>query len=453
MSQIVTINRRTFLKGAGALIALPFFESLGRGAVASPAEQLTRFCFLYVPNGMSMENWKPRRIGPLAPHPLPPLLSPLAAHLEYITVASGLDNRVCEKTGRPEALGQHARGIGALLSAVYPHRELRSGETLDVVLAKNLRGGTRIPLLNLGTEYAEDQHDDRYSEVFNYSLSWKDEHTPIQPIISPRFVFELLCGDPGAADRRHDKTESRRSVLDSVLESGKSLGGLLNSEDRRGLEDYFENIRTVEQGIGSAEVPEACAAEAPVDDDGSYDERLKVMFDLLHLALRSKSTQVATLLLGAERSERDFGFLTSRAGFDMSGGYHSTSHHKNKPAQIRKYAQIGVYFAQHLGRFLQKLKETREGEGNLLDHTFILYGSSMADGNTHEHYDLPILLAGKGGGLIDPGKNGFHIHYGNKPISNLYLTLLQKMTIADSTGNLYTSFGDSGGTLSLPGGS
>ena len=452
MSHIVTINRRTFLKGSGALIALPFFESLGRGAVASPAEELTRFCFLYVPNGMSMENWKPRRIGPLAPHPLPPLLSPLAAHLEYITVASGLDNRVCEKTGRPEALGQHARGIGALLSAVYPTRELRSGESIDVVLAKNLRGGTRIPLLNLGTEYAEDQHDDRYSEVYNYSLSWKNEHTPIQPIISPRYVFELLCGEPGAADRRPDRTESRRSVLDAVLESGKSLRAMLNPEDRRGLEDYLENVRTVEQGIGSAEVPEACAAEAPVEDANSYDERLRLMFDLLHLALRSKSTQVATLLLGAERSERDFGFLTSQAGFDMSGGYHSTSHHKNKPAQIRRYAQIGVYFAQHLARFLQKLKETREGQGNLLDHTFILYGSSMADGNSHEHYDLPIVLAGKGSGLIDPGTKGFHIHYGNKPISNLYVTLLQKMTIPDSTGNLYTSFGDSGGTLSLPGG-
>ena len=149
---------------------------------------------------------------------------------------------------------------------------------------------------------------------------------------------------------------------------------------------------------------------------------------------------------------RDFGFLSDTAGFDMSGGHHSTSHHRNKAGNIRKYAQINTYHAGCLARFLQRLKTTPEGEGNLLDHTFIVYGSSMADGNSHEHYNLPILFAGKGSGLVDPGKQGFHIHYGGKPISNLYLTLLQKMSVTDSEGSSYSSFGDSGGTLDLPGG-
>jgi hypothetical protein len=179
---------------------------------------------------------------------------------------------------------------------------------------------------------------------------------------------------------------------------------------------------------------------------------MQIMLDLLYLALQSGSTQVATLLMGAERSERDFGFLSEKAGFDMSGGHHSISHHRNRPAQIRRYAQINAYHSECLARFLQKLKTTPDGEGNLLDHTFIVYGSAMADGNSHEHYNLPLLFAGKGNGLIDPGRQGFHIDYGSRPISNLYLTLLQRMSATDSGGNLYSSFGDSGGVLDLPGG-
>jgi hypothetical protein len=161
---------------------------------------------------------------------------------------------------------------------------------------------------------------------------------------------------------------------------------------------------------------------------------------------------VATLLLGAERSERDFGFLTDRVGFDMSGGHHSTSHHKWKPELIRKYVEINTYHARHLARFLKKLRDTTEGDRNLLDSTFIVYGSSMADGNSHQHYNVPLLVAGKGNGLIDPGKEGFHVDYGGRPVSNLYVTLLQKLAIVDIDGNPYTSFGDSGGPLRLPGG-
>jgi hypothetical protein len=176
------------------------------------------------------------------------------------------------------------------------------------------------------------------------------------------------------------------------------------------------------------------------------------MIDLLVLAFRGNITQVATLMFGSELSYRDYGFLSARLGLDMSGTYHSISHHKNNPSQIRRYVHINTYHTQHLARFLDKLKSVKEGEGSLLDHTMVVYGSAMADGNLHEHSDLPILLAGKGNGLLNPGKQGFHVHYGGKPVSNLYLTFLQKMSIEDSSGSLYRSFGDSGGTLGLPGG-
>ena len=359
MSQhLVKMNRRLFLKGAGTLIALPCFASLGRGE-SLDRTTLTRFCFLYVPNGMSMEHWRPRQVGPLGTGRLPPTLLPLANHLEYITVASGLDNRASERAGRPETLGEHARSIGAFLSAVYPAQNLRAAETIDVTLARSLRGGVRIPLLNLATEYAEDQHDVGFSEVFNYSLSWKDDRTPIQPIESPRYAFELLCGaakTPGEIQASiEDRRYSKKSVLDAILEASKTLQGKLNPGDRRGLDEYLQSIRTVEQGISAAaaDTPTACGDHAArFDEPRSYEEHLTIMLDLLYLALRSNSSQVATLLFGAEKTERDFGFLTDRVGFDMSGGHHSTSHHKNKASQIRKYVQINTFHAQHLARFL-----------------------------------------------------------------------------------------------------
>jgi hypothetical protein len=453
------MNRRVFLRGAGTLLALPLFESLGLGK-AAPATSVPRFCFLYVPNGMSMQNWRPAQLGPLSATSLPSTLRPLADHLEYITVASGLDNRASEKAGRPEALGEHARSIGAFLSAVYPSRDLRAGETIDVIFSRTIGSNARIPLLNLATEYAEDQHDLGYSEVFNYSLSWKSEDTPIQPVESPLHAFELLCGNAHAASENAQAARDRRaagkSVLDAVLENARGVQAKLNTNDRRTFEEYLESVRSIERSIGQSaagNAAKACGPESSVTaEPSSYDERMKIMLDLLYLALQSGSTQVATLLMGAERSERDFGFLSERAGFDMSGGHHSTSHHRNKPAQIRRYAQINAYHSECLARFLQKLKTTPDGEGNLLDHTFIVYGSAMSDGNSHEHYNLPLLFAGKGNGLIDPGRHGFHIDYGSKPLSNLYLTLLQRMSVTDSGGNFYSFFGDSGGVLDLPGG-
>ena len=458
MANLGQMNRRAFLRGAGTLLALPLFESLASGEAALETP-LTRFCFLYVPNGMSIENWRPAQLGSLSPTRLPPTLRPLSDHLEYITVASGLDNKAAEKTGRPESTGQHARSIGSFLSAVYPTSDMRAGETIDVILSKTIGNHSRVPLLNLATEYAEDQHDLGYSEIFNYSLSWKSPDTPIQPVESPAHAFELLCGNTRASSeddqRARDRQAAGKSVLDAVMKSAGTLRSKLNSNDKRSLEEYLESVRSIERSIAqNASVDtKACGSNSDLHrEPRSYDDRMKIMLDLLYLALQSGSTQVATLLMGAERSERDFGFLSDTAGFDMSGGHHSTSHHRNKAGNIRKYAQINSYHAGCLARFLQRLKTTPEGEGNLLDHTFIVYGSSMADGNSHEHYNLPILFAGKGNGLVDPGKQGFHIDYGGKPISNLYLTLLQKMSVTDISGSFYSSFGDSGGILDLPGG-
>jgi hypothetical protein len=409
---------------------------------------------------MSMENWRPANLGPLLPTRLPPTLQPLADHLEYITVASGLDNRASEKAGRPEAFGEHARSIGAFLSGVYPTPDLRAGETIDVVLAKAIGSDSKIPLLNLATEYAQDQHDHRYSEVFNYSLSWKSADTPIQPIESPVHAFEKLCGSARSSmeglQSAHERRAAGKSVLDAVLENSRTVQRKLNATDKRSFDAYLESVRAIERSLEQSPIAsgqKACSENEELDrEPRSYDERMKIMLDLVYLALQSGSTRVVTLLMGAERSEIDFGFLSEKAGFDMSGGHHSISHHRNKPGQVRRYAQVNAYHSECLARFLQKLKTTPDGEGNLLDHTFIVYGSSMADGNSHEHYDLPVLLAGKGNRLIDPGRQGLHIHYGSKPISNLYLTLLQKMSVTDAGGNLYSSFGDSGGVLDLPGG-
>jgi hypothetical protein len=333
MHNILTMNRRTFLRGAGAMIALPFLESIqtSRRAENHP----TRVCFLYVPNGMYMPDWKPRRVGTLLPAHLPATLKPLTDLRSYVTVVSGLDNKVSEKTGRPEGFGQHARSIGAYLSAVYPDRSLRAGTTIDVILSQRLSARARVPLLNLGTEYAEDEKDVGYSEVFNYSLSWKDAGTPIQPIISPRMVFERLCGDskgPGVNDEDIERLRKQRgSVLDAVLESSSQLLRQVSRNDGQVITEYLDNLREIEQELSGqrfADATETCAASREMaTEPESFEDRLRIMFDLLHMALRANLTNVATLMLGAERSERDFGFLTSRVGFNMSGGHHSISHH------------------------------------------------------------------------------------------------------------------------------
>ncbi len=267
-------------------------------------------------------------------------------------MASGLDNKAAEKAGRPEALGQHARSIGSFLSAVYPTRDMYAGETIDVILSKTLGSDSRVPLLNLATEYAQDQHDTGYSEIFNYSLSWKSPDTPIQPVESPAHVFELLCGNTRASSEGDERARQRRaagkSVLDSVLESAKTLRPILNPNDKRSLEEYLESVRGIERSIAQNTSADAKACGSNSDlhlEPRSYDDRMKIMLDLLYLALQSGSTQVATLLMGAERSERDFGFLSDSVGFDMSGGHHSTSHHRNKAGNIRKYAQINTYHA------------------------------------------------------------------------------------------------------------
>ena len=461
MSDLVNTSRRFFLRGAGALLALPYLESLAFGRNVSEPPP-TRFCFLYVPNGMSMDGWRPPGVGPLAGSSLPPILRPLANHLDYCCVATGLDNKIAD-TQKGDPAGQHARSAAGFLSAVHPtqpHKDdFRAGTTIDVVLAGHMQQHSRVPLLNLGTEYSEKTREENYSEVFNYSLSWKDGRTPIQPIISPRYAFELLCGNAKTPDEMEARFEERqyykKSILDGVIDASASLRGRLNPSDQQSLDDYLESIRAVEQGINrsAAEQPAACVSDPLyLDDQQSYETHLTSMLDLLVLAFRARITAVATFMFGSELTYRDYGFLGSRVGFDMAGTYHSISHHKNDPNLLRKYVAINTYHTQHLARFVKKLRETKEADGNLLDHTFIVYGSAMADGNTHEHRDLPILLAGRGNSLMNPGKQGMHINYGGKPVSNLYLTLLQKMLIADAKGDVYSSFGDSGGTIDLPGG-
>ena len=461
MSRLITIDRRAFLRGAGALIALPYFESLGFGQTLREAQR-TRLCFLYVPNGMSMADWRPRGVGPLGAGPLPPILRPLASHLDYCSVVSGLDNKVADMQ-KGDPAGQHARSAGGFLSAVHPMQprkdDLRAGTSIDVVVAGSLGRRSKVPLLNLGTEYSEKTREENYSEVFNYSLSWKNERTPIQPIISPRYVFELLCGHsrtPGEVEAQfEERLYYKRSILDAIVEASASLRRRLNPGDRSSLDEYLESVRAVEQGLdrSTLDQPAACVSDPLyVDDQPSFEAHLTSMLDLLVLAFKANITPVATFMFGSELTYRDYGFLASRVGFDMAGTYHSISHHKNDPNLMRKYVAINTYHAQLLARFLEKLRSTKEGDGNLLDHTLIVYGSAMADGNLHEHLDLPILLAGKGNGLMNPGKQGVHVNYGGKPVANLYLTLLQKMLISDPNGGMYTSFGDSGGTIDLPGG-
>jgi hypothetical protein len=436
------ISRRTILHGLGAAVALPWLEAMGPltswaagPATGKPAPN--RMAFLYVPNGKNMADWTPKEEG--ADFKLPAILEPLGPVKDQLLVLTGLTADKARPNG--DGAGDHARALGAFLTGSQPRKtdgtDIRAGVSVDQVAASRIGDRTRLSSLEIGCEHGAmaGNCDSGYSCVYSSTMSWRSATQPLPKEVNPKLVFERLFGagtDAGRARRDAD----RRSILDFVREDSKDLTAKLGRTDRRKLDEYFTSIRDIELRIErAAKRPpvKAPSGAKPAGVPASYADHLKLMCDLLVLAFQADVTRVCTFVLANEGSNRPYRFI------GVPEGHHDLSHHGNDPKKKAKIRDINKYHVGQLAYLLTKLKSIKEGDGTLLDHCMIAYGSGNSDGNAHNHDDLPILLAGSGCGTL---KTGRHLRFPREtPLNNLWLSMLDRLDVkmpglGDSTGRL-----------------
>jgi len=443
------LSRRTVLQGLGASVALPFLDAMCPAFAAQTVKKAiapTRMAFLYVPNGIVMEEWTPAGMvagsNPLGE--LRRITSELAPWRNDILMFGGLTSDGGRAHG--DGPGDHGRAGAAYLTGVHPKKtygkDIKTGVSMDQIAARHFEGKTRLASLELGCEEGIQggNCDNGYSCAYSNSISWRTENTPNPPEISPRAVFERMFG---AADdekdpvRRQRQAEYRTSVLDLVLADAQSLLKALGGDDRRKLDEYLSAIRDVEKRIQGAERRNSIDVPAPVGSiPTDFAEHARLMLDLLTLAFQTDTTRVITVLLGIEQSPRNYPEI------GLTEGHHGLTHHQGDKTKIEKVTRINEYHIKQFTYLLDKLKAARDGDGTLLDNSMIVYGAALADGNSHQHHDLPTVLAGRAAGTVRPGR---YIRYPNEtPITNLYLSMLDHMgvppdniaKIGDSTGRL-----------------
>ncbi len=447
-------NRRQFLRGLGACIALPALESLlpggalaaGATAAAPLATTSTgaplRMGFVYFPNGAIQPAWWPKGEG--KDFELAETMQPFAPVKHRLQVLGGMDH-VNAKPG-PDGAGDHARASGTFLTGVRVKKtagsDIHAGVSIDQLVARQVGHLTRFPSVELTCDAVRKAGncDSGYSCAYQYNLSWSSPTTPVAPEPNPRLLFERLfgAGSPGQREESFKRRQvEQRSVLDFVLDEGRSLQRQLSYRDKQKLDEYLVSVRDIEQRIQRAEqfghVPDPSIA-TPEGIPVSFEEYVQVMFDMLLLAFQTDSTRVATFLLANEGSNRPFPEI------GIAEGHHSLTHHQDKKDMIDKVAQIDLWYTRQLAKFLQKMEATKDIDGNsLLHNSMIVYGSGNADGNRHTHTNLPVILAGAGGGTLNAGR---FAQFGSVPMSNLLLGLADRMgtrgieRLGDSTGRI-----------------
>ena len=435
------LHRRTFLKGMGAAIALPVLDSM-TPAFAAPrlAKAPVRLAFTYVPNGIVMADWTPTAAGRAFEYTR--VLKPLEKFREDTLVLSGLAQRNGYALG--DGPGDHARAGASYLTGVHPRKtagaDIQNGISVDQVAAQQIGSLTRFGSLELGCDDSRTvgNCDSGYSCAYTNSLAWRGPATPMPPETNPRLVFERLFGDIDTSltpEVRARRLMYRRSILDLVGERTAELSATLGPADKRKLDEYLSSIREIEQRIERAEkdmtglVP---TIDKPTGIPVLYADYVNLMFDLQVLAFQTDSTRIVTMMMGREGSMRTYPEI------NVPDPHHPLTHHRNNKEWIEKVAQINVMHTELFSGFIQKMKDTPDGDGSLLDHSMIIYGSGLSDGNRHTHEDLPVLMIGKGGGF----RLGSHIVYPkDTPMTNLFLTVLDRMgvqaeKIGDSTGRI-----------------
>lgn len=425
-------------------MALPFMESLVPvTAFAAPGVSSAvpkRMAFVYVPNGADMANWTPKETG--ADFALPATLEPLADLRKDVLVMSGLALDKGRANG--DGAGDHARASASFLTAAQPRKtagaDIRVGVSVDQVAAQKVGDLTSLRSLELGCDRSQisGNCDSGYSCAYSFNVSWRTPTAPMPPETNPRLAFERMfaAGDAQlTAEARARRTAQRKSVLDFVMEDARQLSPKLGHSDQRKLDEYLSSVRDLERRIDRADKDGADLPRGKFLEDitGNRQAHIRLMYDLLVLAFQTDTTRISSFVVAHDGSDLPYPFI------GVPDGHHSLSHHQNDPEKKAKIAKINRFHVEQFAYFLKRLKETKEGDGNLLDSCMIMYGSGLADGNQHAHHDLPILLAGRGGGTLSPGR---HVRYAkDTPLANLYLDLMDRMGVhqerfGDSTGRL-----------------
>jgi hypothetical protein len=449
-----SLTRRRFLRGLGACLALPAFESLRPyGLQAAPAHvegalgvtstgAPLRMAYVYFPNGAHQEYWWPKGGG--SAFTLGRTMQPLDGLKNKIQVIRGLDH--LNATAGNDGAGDHARANGTFLTGVRVRKtagaDIHAGESIDQVVAEYMGHLTRFPSLELSCDAVRKSGncDSGYSCAYQYNLAWRSPTMPMAPEPNPRLVFERLFGGGSPGERRDNlrqRQAQQRSILDFVLEDAHALQGQLTNRDRQKLDEYLDSVRDIETRIERAErfgdTPDP-GIEAPAGIPPSFEEHMRLMYSMLVLAFQTDSTRIATFLLSHDGSNRPFSHI------GIPEGHHYLSHHGNREDMMEKIGEIDLWYMRQFAWFLEKLDQTKDVDGNsLLHNSMIVYGCGNACGNRHTHYDLPIVLAGAGGGTLNPGR---YRQLSSQPASNLFLGMADRMGIrcldrfGDSTAHL-----------------
>jgi Protein of unknown function (DUF1552) len=428
------LERRSFLRGVGATFALPFLDAM-TPAFATPAKRIPRLSFMYVPNGANMAAWTPAGSG--KDFAFSPTLKSLEPFRDRVNVLSGLALHSADRMN--DGAGDHSRATGAFLSGCHAKRtqgaDLYLGITADQIAAKVIGKDNLLPSLELAIADRKTSPlcDEGYTCAYSNTLSWSSPTTPLPVENNPRLVFDRLFGEGGDARQRGYRLRENRSILDSVTESMKQLQGSLGAPDRGRVDQYFDAIRQVELRLQRVEAQNAQSPNLgegmsrPLGAPEKFEDHIRLMMDLEVLAFQADITRVTTLMFAAERSGRSY----PEAGVPDS--HHSVSHHDNNPEKLAKVGRIDACHVQQVAYFIGKLREVEDGDGTLLDHSMLLYGAGISNGNVHDHSPLPILLCGGGAGKLEGGR---HIVYKNEPpLSNIVRAVLEKAGVhTDSMG-------------------
>jgi len=428
------ISRRIMLRGLGSAVALPLLDSMVP-ALCGAAKPFNRFGVVYVPNGMIMQNYLPAKDG--ADYEMTPTLSALEPLREHFQILSGLN---CIPTpGRPG--GAHAKASTRFLTDISPPTSetwLDAGISVDQILAQEIGKNTQLASLELAIESGETAGscDTGYACPYTNTLSWTGPSTPLPTQNNPRLVFERLFGDSRSTDpkERRGRMRQQKSILDSVTQEVSRFKSALPKSDQTKLTEYLDSVRGVERRIQNAETEnrQLPLVDRPDGIPANWEDHIKLMFDLMVLAYQSDLTRVITLMVGHEQS----GMTYPQIG--VPDAHHPISHHQREPEKVAKTAKINAYHVKMFTYLLERLRETPDGDGTLLDHMTMIYGAGIADSNSHAPVNIPFLLAGGGAGNL---KGGRHTDLKGVPLANLHLTLMDQFgvswdRIGDSTGRL-----------------
>ena len=433
------LSRRTFLRGLGASVALPYLDAMtpAFGAAAAP---VTRVAFVYTANGVIMKDWTPTETG--SGFVLPSTLKPIESFRDQTLVVSGLAHRNGEALG--DGPGDHARAGASWLTGAHPKKtrgaDIRNGWSIDQVLAEAIGQTTPLPSLEIGLEDVRmvGGCDSGYSCAYSNTISWSSPTTPLPYESNPRRVFERLFGDGETTDpeARAIRLRQDRSLLDFVLDDTQRLVPTLGASDRNKLEDYLDSVREVERRIQNIERQDAVelpSLDRPEGVPPTFEEHVQLMSDLIAIAFQADLTRVVTLMYSREGGNRTY------PSIGVPDAHHGLSHHQNDPERMARLQKIDQHHVEMLAHFLGKLRDAQDETGSLLDHSMVLYGSSLSDSNRHTHDELPTLLVGGGSGMV---RGGRHLRFPDgTPMTNLLLTM------ADGLGVPRERFGDSTGPL------